>query len=217
MVHKSALQREIENKLRQHKIDQTSEEGKRIAHLITMIERETTIREKSAERVRAIAQTIGDTLGDVFTGATKSFDEFLDNAMSGFAQIGKQNLNDLFNLENWTNPQTAVAMDGAWIGPNGYAKILGDAVRAGAEDGSSNGIFGGLGQVLGGQGGSMISAGLGGLGMGYQSANPLMGALGGALSGFSAGGPIGAVIGGIGGFAGGGWSTTKPNFYEEKQ
>lgn len=202
VVHKSALQREIEQKLRRHNVDIASAEGKRIAELTALIEHETKIRENSAEQMRAIAQSLGNVLGDVFTDATKDFDAFLDNVMSGFADIGRQNINSLFNLENWANPQTGAALDGAWIGPDGYAKILGDAVKAGAQDGSKTGIFGGLGQLLGGNTGSMLSAGLGGVGIGYQAQSPLMGGLGGALSGFAAGGPVGAVVGGLGGIIG---------------
>ena len=215
VVHESELQRRISNELRQVGVELTSEEGKRIAGLISMVERETKVREKASESMRATLETIGDVLGDVFSGATKDFDAFLANAMRGFAQLGSQNLNDLFNLENWASPQTGAALDGAWIGPDGYATILGDAVKSGAKDGSQSGIFGGLGQLFGGQGGSMLSAGLGGLGMGYQSANPLMGGLGGALSGFSAGGPIGAVIGGLGGEVGP-LLKPRPSFEDER-
>lgn len=68
-------------------------------------------------------------------------------------------------------------------------------------DGAKEGTSGGLTDFLKNNA-SNIGAGLGGLGIGYQTQNPLMGALGGALAGASAG-PIGAVIGGIAGLVGG--------------
>lgn len=74
----------------------------------------------------------------------------------------------------------------------------------GAPGTSANPGAGGAGGTgaMGGFGG-MLSAGLGGFGMGYQSQNAAMGGLGGALSGFAAGGLPGAVIGGIAGIFGG--------------
>lgn len=78
------------------------------------------------------------------------------------------------------------------------------------KQGASGGVGSGFGQTALG----LLSAGLGGFSTGYQSANPLMGALGGAVQGFGAGmqmtavlgsiaGPIGAVVGGIAGLIGG--------------
>ena len=73
----------------------------------------------------------------------------------------------------------------------------------GAEVGGSG--AGGMGSF-----GGILSAGLGGFSMGFQSQDPVMGALGGALSGWSAGaalgaggGPIGAIVGAIAGGIGG--------------
>ena len=78
------------------------------------------------------------------------------------------------------------------------------------KQGASGGVGSGFGQTALG----LLSAGLGGFSTGYQSASPLMGALGGAVQGFGAGmqmtavlgsiaGPIGAVVGGIAGLIGG--------------
>lgn len=82
---------------------------------------------------------------------------------------------------------------------------------------AATGGAGGLGALGGGGFGGLLSAGLGGFGMGYQSQNAAMGGIGGALSGFAAGGPIGAVIGGIGGLLGGIFGRKKQKKQELRQ
>ncbi|MBB4146021.1 TIGR02594 family protein [Rhizobium rhizoryzae] len=89
----------------------------------------------------------------------------------------------------------------------------GDFLGANSGQGGGMGAFGGL-----------LSAGLGGFGMGAQTQNPLMGALGGAMSGWSAGaaiaavgGPIGAVVGGIAGLLGGIFGKSKQKKQELRQ
>lgn len=99
----------------------------------------------------------------------------------------------------------------AWKANTTYGDFLGGGASPGA--GGGMGGFGGL-----------LSAGLGGFGMGAQTQSPVMGALGGAMSGWSAGaalgaagGPIGAVIGGIAGLVGGIFGKSKQKKQELKQ
>ncbi|ODT50259.1 phage tail length tape measure family protein [Devosia sp. 63-57] len=152
---------------------------------------------KSAGRqaAEAIESTLGSVLSDLFSKPISDLDDFLDRVFSGFAQIGQANLGKVF--DGLLTGGSLAAND------NGFG-LIGDAVKAGAKEGTQAGAAGGIFAALKGQGGA-ISAGLGGLGLGYQSANPLMGGLGGALQGFVAmgGNPLGAVIGGIAGVVGG--------------
>src|SRR5690606_17704026 len=105
---------------------------------------------------------------------TDSAEQFFDSVLSGFARIGGQNLSSLFDADGWSASSTA-----------GGAAMLGKAVRVGALEGTEEGALEGFGALLGRNGG-MISAGLGGLGLGSQSGNPFMGGIGGALQGFMA-------------------------------
>ncbi|WP_312222564.1 TIGR02594 family protein [Rhizobium rhizoryzae] len=86
----------------------------------------------------------------------------------------------------------------SWQANTTFGEFLG---APGASANPAAGGAGGMGAM--GNFGGMLSAGLGGFGMGYQSQNAAMGGLGGALSGFAAGGLPGAVIGGIAGIFGG--------------
>lgn len=110
---------------------------------------------------------------------------------------------------------------------SGITRGVSQNTVSGSADGSKltpgmSGAAGGAGGM--GAFGSVLSAGLGGFGMGVQSQNPLMGALGGAMSGWSAGaamgaagGPIGAVIGGIAGLVGGIFGKKKQKKQELRQ
>lgn len=148
------------------------------------------------QAVDDILGTVGDAFGKLFDGTIKDFDGFIDHILNGFAKLGQNNLSKMFSTEGLQS-----LFVGSPANDNGFG-LIGDAVKAGAKEGTQAGAAGGIFAALKGQGGA-ISAGLGGLGMGYQSANPLMGGLGGALQGFASGGPIGAVIGGIAGVVGG--------------
>lgn len=93
---------------------------------------------------------------------------------------------------------------------------------AGLRTTSSSTITGNAGAATAGAapGGGLAgvaSAALGGLGMGFQSQNPVMGGLGGALSGFAAGGPLGAVVGGIAGIIGGIFGRSRAKKQEQSQ
>lgn len=151
---------------------------------------------KAFEDQQAAVKVIGDAFADLFDAGKA--EKFFDTVLNGFAGIGRQNLTSLFNL---TNPGGLGAIGGA-ANDNNPAGALAAAVQAGARAGTAEGAASGLQGFLQRNGGA-VSAGLGGLGMGYQSQSPLSGTLGGALSGFAAGGPIGALIGGIGGLIGG--------------
>lgn len=65
--------------------------------------------------------------------------------------------------------------------------------------------------------GGALGAALGGLGMGFQSQDPVMGGLGGAISGFMAAGPIGGIIGGIAGVFGGIFGRSKAKKAQQRQ
>lgn len=69
------------------------------------------------------------------------------------------------------------------------------------------------GQSLGG----VLGAALGGLGMGFQAQDPIMGGLGGAISGFASGGIPGALIGGIAGIFGGIFGRSKAKKAQQRQ
>ncbi len=151
--------------------------------------------QKEAQKLAdTIEQTLGSALGSLFDGPLTSVQDAMDGILGSFAQIGQQNLQSLFTGTIGANDNKS----SSWA--DAQARVFGDAVR----DGAKAGTLGGFGDVIkaipGGAG--SVSAGLGGLGIGYQTQNPLMGAVGGALAGASAG-PWGAVIGGIAGLVGG--------------
>lgn len=157
-----------------------------------------TEEQKAAQKLAdSIEQSLGGALASLFDGPITSLSDALDGILGSLASLGQQNLQNVFQ--------------GLFVGPaandNGIAKAVERGAAAGTEAGASGGIFDGLSNLFGGgQNGpaiaSGLSAGLGGLGIGYQTQSPIMGALGGAMSG-AAGGPIGMVLGGIGGFIGG--------------
>lgn len=153
------------------------------------------------EEAQEVWKTVGDTISEVFSGGIKSFDEFVDHLLNRFADLGQQNLSKLFSADSFNalfGNQTAANDNGS-----GWGDVWGNLSSA-VEKGSKEGTKGGFGDVLKGLGGnSTLSAALGGVGIGYQSQNPLLGALGGAASGFMAGGVAGAVVGGIAGLVGG--------------
>lgn len=65
--------------------------------------------------------------------------------------------------------------------------------------------------------GDVLGAALGGLGMGFQAQDPIMGGLGGAISGFASGGIPGALIGGIAGIFGGIFGRSKAKKAQQRQ
>lgn len=159
-------------------------------------ERTRSLTRAEDERAARAKQTT-----DVLTNAAmqllkpwKDLDDIVASVMGQFAQLGESNVRSV--ISNFLNSTgSAPANDnGGW--GNVWDKV-GTAVRDGAKDGTS----GGLTDFLKSNSGT-IGAGLGGLGVGYQTQNPLMGAIGGALGGASAG-PWGAVIGGLAGLVGG--------------
>lgn len=172
-------------------------EIKGYASAMAAAEAETAKLKKSQDDMFELWQELGSIIADVFSGGIKSVDEFVEHVMSGFARIGQNNISKLFSEDNLKSLLS------------GEAFGSGDANNKSASWAAAQGkVFGksageGIGDFLKNNGGT-IGAGLGGLGMGYQSQNPIMGALGGALGGLSAG-PIGAVVGGIAGLIGGLW------------
>jgi hypothetical protein len=149
------------------------------------------LEDRAKETGDAVWQTLGSVLGNLFDGPMDDMDAFFDKALAGFAQLGRANLSNLFG-----GGESGQVDAGNWLDQ------LIKGVETGAKDGTADGAFAGLAGFLK-QNGGLVSAGVGGLGIGAQTQNPLMGALGGALSGFAAGGPIGAVVGGIAGLIGG--------------
>jgi len=153
-----------------------------------------------------IEGTLGKALGSLFDGPIDDASAFFDKVLSGFAQIGQQNISGLF--DGVLGGKRAANDNGTSAGAGSTWDTLFGATKAGTEAGAKLGTLDGLDSLLKGAGvkggtAGALSAGLGGLGVGYETQNPLMGGLGGALSGFAVGGPIGAVIGGIGGLIGG--------------
>ncbi len=175
---------------------QTSE-IKGYAAAMAAAEAETAKLKKSQDDMFELWQELGSIIADVFSGGIKSVDEFVEHVMSGFARIGQNNISKLFSEDNLKSLLSGEAFGGG----DANNKSSSWAAAQGRVFGKSAGE--GMGDFLKNNGGT-IGAGLGGLGMGYQSQNPLMGALGGALGGMSAG-PIGAVVGGIAGLIGGLW------------
>ena len=153
--------------------------------------------EKEAQNLaNTLERTLGSALSSLFDGPITDLDDALDGILGSFASLGQQNLSNFFN--GMLSP-TAANDNGS---PINLLDPLAHAVQEGATKGTMEGSLKGLQSILGGNNGA-LSAGIGGLGIGYQTENPLMGALGGAASGFMAGGPVGAAIGGIAGLIGG--------------
>ena len=211
--------------LRDIGLDINSIEGERVANAI----RYTDQLQRQQARYEEMAGIIGDTLGSalvgVFEGGITSFDEFMDHVTKGFAQLGEANIMRLFDFgPNGIfagSGQTGGQADGADPWSGGFREI-GAQIADGVEKGAAAGTAGGLIAVFKGMGLSDANAGIaaggigvvaGAAGIGYQSANPIMGAIGGAVSGFgagasiaalgAAGGPIGAVIGAVVGLVSG--------------
>jgi tape measure domain-containing protein len=163
---------------------------------------------KALEQQESLVSEFASIVGELFSKPIKDADEFFDTIFSGFARLGQANLqNSLEGLFDGT---------GLW-GSGGEAAVdpttkIANAVQKGAQKGTETGTSTGLGDFFGGlfgggEGGqsgiaSVLSAGAGGLGIGYQTQDPIMGALGGALSGIS-GGPVGIAVGALGGLIGG--------------
>lgn len=210
----SDLEREKMNRLRQAGVDAASEEGKKISALVDQLHAQQKAMDASAEAAKeyqaqfdAVVGTLGDAIGQVFSGGIENAEDFFATVMNGFAELGRTNITSgLGNLMNGTGfgggaPSGGQQGNGFW----GSAIFdLPGAVEAGAKAGTKEGGAAGIFAAL--KSGGAVGIGLGGLGMGYQSANPLMGGLGGALQGFMAGsaaggigGPLGAVVGGAAG------------------
>lgn len=161
---------------------------------------------KAIEQQEALVSEFASIVGELFSKPIKDADDFFDTVFSGFARLGQANLQNslegLFNGGLFGGGEAAV---------DPTTKIA-NAVQKGAQRGTETGTSTGLGDFFGGLFGggesgqsgiaSVLSAGAGGLGIGYQTQDPIMGALGGALSGISAG-PIGIAVGALGGLVGG--------------
>lgn len=159
----------------------------------------------------SIEQTLGSALSSLFDGPIESADEFFNKLTSGFASIAQKNIEGLFD-GLLTGGRSAANDNDPWAS---LRSAVEDGAKQGAAKGGLTGIVGGLttffggantagGQGLGPGGFSNVAgSALGGVSLGAQTQNPVMGGLGGALSGFAAGGPIGAIVGGIAGIFGG--------------
>lgn len=174
-------------------------------------ELEDQVGKSSRGMADTIEQTLGSVLADLFKGPLEDMDQFFDKMLRGFAQIGQANLQA--TIDGFFGGGMTAANDNDPV--RTLAKRIGAEVKAGAAEGSAVGSATGIASIFG-QGsvaGGVLSAGLGGLGLGYESENPMMGALGGAISGWSAGasitalgaagGPLGMLVGGVAGLLGG--------------
>lgn len=177
---------------------------------------------EAGEAAKAIEQTLGAVLSDLFKGPLEDADQFFDKILSGFASLGQANLSKFF--DGFLTGGKTAANDNQ---PNPWASLT-KAVERGAavgtESGASKGIeglaglfSGGGSNPLSGKVGGVLSAGLGGAGIGYETQSPVMGGIGGALSGFMAAGPVGAVVGGIFGILGGIFGAAKKAREEQEK
>jgi hypothetical protein len=160
------------------------------AHAAAMSEQEKA----AQELAQSLEQTLGSTLGSLFDGPMDDMDAFFDKLVSGFAQIGQANLNSLFQGSFGGTPAND---NGDWVGESGFAKVLEQSVAQGTKHGWLDGLTSLGGKNGGGGLAGLAGAGLGGFGIGAQTQNPIMGALGGALAGFATGNPLGAPVGAV--------------------
>lgn len=166
--------------------------------------------EKMAETVES---TLGDALADLFSKPMDDMDDFFRDLMRNFAQVGQQNISGMFDgmlsgRRGSSDPSSPDFQANTTLGElvgaveKGTGQGIGKAFQwlIGGGSGSPGTNPGGTGGFIAGPAGAAI----GGVGIGYQTQSPVMGALGGALSGFAAtGNPLGAIIGGIAGLIGG--------------
>lgn len=155
------------------------------------------LEDRANDAAKEIESTLGAALSSLFSEPIKDIDDFVKKVMDAFAQLGNANLSKFFDgALGGGSPEdkkgglaTLLSMGGGGSG----------AVPVNVENTKdfSKGLAGILKDAA-----PMVSAGLGGLGIGYQTQNPIMGALGGAMAGAAAG-PWGMAIGAIAGLAGG--------------
>lgn len=146
---------------------------------------------------KELQSTLGSILGDLFSKPIADFDDFIDRVFSGLGQLGQANL--------------SASMDMLFGGGDGLSKAVEKGAKAGAQAGTVEGQADFWSGLAGGGGSDnplmqALGAGAGGLGIGYQTQDPIMGALGGAMQGIPAlltGNPLPAIIGAVGGFIGG--------------
>lgn len=159
----------------------------RIADAETRTKSLTKAREDEAAQLKATTDALVAAAQALFQ-PWKNLDDVVGSVMGSFAQVGQTNLkSSLANLINPPTPSSANDNGPTWTAAR--ARVFGEAIGEG---------FGGFLK----DNRENIGAALGGLGIGYQTQSPLMGAVGGALAGSSAG-PLGAVIGGLAGLVGG--------------
>jgi hypothetical protein len=152
--------------------------------------------EAAEELASSIEQALGGAIQSLFDGPITSLDDALDRILSSFSQLGNANLSKLTEgLFGSNTSQATGGQHGAGFWGDAIFALPG-AVRDGAKEGSATGLFAGIKGLQGA--GPMLSAGIGGLGIGYQAQDPLMGGLGGAAAGAMAGmagGPAGMAVG----------------------
>ncbi|MCW2309743.1 TP901 family phage tail tape measure protein [Rhodobium gokarnense] len=165
--------------------------------------------DQADETAKQIEQTLGDALGDLFTKPAADAKDFFRNLARSFAQIGSQNIKNLFSGTPTAANDNVTSSGGLF---SGLFKTISSATQTGAEAGTAKGSVTGLSAIFG-KGGGILSGGtasavLGGAGIGYQTgggtAGTVMGGIGGALSGLAAtgGNPLGALAGGLAGVVG---------------
>lgn len=201
---------ELLNKAKEAGIDLTAPQiaelsnlGREMAAAEAETDRLTKAFEDQKKVVDDVLGTIGDAFSGLFDGTIKDFDGFIDHMLGGFAKLGQANIDKLFTSDGLGKLfETTTGEDGK---ETNFFDALFKATRQGTREGSADGTAFGISQL-----GGYASAAIGGLGLGYEAQDPVMGGLGGAAQGAmagAAGGPvgmaIGAVIGGIAGFIGG--------------
>ncbi|WP_165616459.1 tape measure protein [Methylorubrum salsuginis] len=168
-----------------------------------------TVKTKTDDLASEISSTFRGVFDDMFSSANKGFDGLLNNFTRGLSRIGTRGIE-----RNLINPLFTGEAGGSGIdfSADGLGKLV-DSVKKGFENGYDTTFkdwlkprTGSDGKSLGFAssplGSGLLAAGTGAA-IGYQSRNPVVGALGGAVSGFATGGPVGAVVGGFSGLIGG--------------
>jgi Ca2+-binding EF-hand superfamily protein len=214
-----------EQALRRQGIDVNSDLGKEYVDKAKLEASLTATRDRFVDLSKDIGQVISGIFDDMFTKTDKGFAGVVDNALKSFAKLGSRLIE-----QQIITPLVQGRGLGHLFPSNDNSPADTKIVRDSVEDGAFSGIFKALGDFFkpitggatpgGGAGSGLISmkglgslgmAGLAGFGIGQQSQNPLIGAIGGGLGGFAAGatsgfafgGPIGALIGAGAGILGG--------------
>ncbi|WP_299975417.1 hypothetical protein [Devosia sp. 66-22] len=157
------------------------------------------LRQQAEQTATALESSLGGALSTLFDGPITNVQDGLAGILDSLGSLGRQNLSSVFS--GMLSPANQNAATGGVMGNGLWGSAIFEAAKAGTAAGSKEGVAGGFDGWLKNNAGT-VGAGLGGLGLGYSTQSPLMGAVGGALGGAAAG-PWGALAGGVAGFIGG--------------